>query len=335
MRKYFVVVLLVLAGLFSWAAAPVPEHTQQGFAMNTLIRMTVNSNDENLLNRAFELLNRLDNELSMYNPSSDLAAVNALAGKEKYFAPSEVIEAVRGAARVHDITEGVFNPLIGAVTRLWKINQNDGTVPTHEELQAALSLTGIENLEVTDKYIFLKREGSVLDLGGLAKGYASDRLAQFFRDNGVKSGLIDLGGNVYVVGTKQDGSNWRIGIRDPLNPRGRPALVANVHDTAVITSGNYERFKVIDGKRYSHFFDPKTGESVNSDLLSVTIITPDGALADGLATAFMITDMDTSKRILQGLPDVGAVFITQYGISATKNLEGTITGMENQNISFF
>ncbi len=111
--------------------------------------------------------------------------------------------------------------------------------------------------------------------------------------------------------------------------------MANVHDTAVITSGNYERFKVIDGKRYSHFFDPKTGESVNSDLLSVTIITPDGALADGLATAFMITDMDTSKRILQGLPDVGAVFITQYGISATKNLEGTITGMENQNISFF
>ena len=333
MRKYFIVLLLLLAGLFSWAVSPVHEYTQHGFSMNTVIRMSVNSNDDTLLNRAFSLLNQLDNELSMYNPSSDLAAVNASAGKEKYFAPAEVIEAVRSAVRVHDITGGAFNPLIGAVTRLWKINQNDGTIPTSEEIQNALSLTDMNNLEITDKYIFLKREGSVLDLGGLAKGYASDRLAQFFRDNGVKSGLIDLGGNVYVVGTKQDGSNWRIGIRDPLDPRGMPVLVASVHDTSVITSGNYERFKIIDGKRYSHFFDPKTGESVNSDLLSVTIITPDGALADGLATAFMIMDFDTSKQILQGLPDVGAVFITQTGISATKNLEGILTG--TREILFF
>ena len=335
MRKYFVVLLLLLAGLFSWAVSPVHEYTKQGFAMNTLIRMTVNSNDEKLLSRAFDLLNTLDNELSMYNPSSDLAAVNALAGKEKYYAPSDVIEAVRGAVRVYDITGGVFNPLIGAVTRLWKINQNDGKIPTHEEIEAALSLTDMNNLEITDEYILLKREGSVLDLGGLAKGYASDRLAQFFRDNGVKSGLIDLGGNVYVVGKKQDGSNWRIGIRDPLDPRGMPGLVASVHDTSVITSGNYERFKVIDGKRYSHFFDPKTGESVNSDLLSVTIITPDGTLADGLATAFMIMDFDTSRKILQGLPEVGAVFITQSDIRATKNLEGIVAPIGSQNITYF
>lgn len=329
MRKFFVVAVLLLVVLVSWAASPVHEYSRAGFAMNTLIRMSVNAGDDEVLDGAFALLAELDNQLSMYNPSSDLAEVNSLAGKEKYFAPSDVINAVKGALRVHDLTNGVFNPLIGAVTKLWRINSNDGTLPTSNDMANALSLTDINNLEVSDTYIFLKKEGAVLDLGGIAKGYASDRIAAFFRDNGVTSGLMDLGGNVYVVGKKQDGSDWRIGIRAPLNPRSTPAVVLNVHDTSVITSGNYERYKVIDDKRYSHFFDPKTGESINSDLLSVTVITPDGTLADGLATAFMITSFDSSKKVLQGLPEVGAVFITQYGISATRNLEGVITYPES------
>lgn len=327
MKKFFAVIVLLLLAVSAWAVGQ--SYSQQGFAMNTLISMSA---DKNIIHEAYALLYELDNQLSMYNSSSDLAKVNSLAGKEKYHAPEDVINAVREAVNVHELTGGVFNPLIGAVTNLWKINRNDGKIPTQQELQEALSLTDTGILELGKDYIYLRKKGAVLDLGGLAKGYASDRLAQFFRDNGATSALIDLGGNVYTVGHKQDGSDWRIGVRNPLNPQG-VAVILSVHDTAVITSGNYERYKVIDGKRYSHFFDPSTGESVNSSLLSVTVITPNGALADGLATAFMIMGQERAKTVLEKIPDVGAIFITNDTITATSNLKDIV--LRADNISYF
>ena len=311
-RKYLVASLLILAGLFSWAIAPVPEVSRNGFAMNTLIRMTAYTKDDSIIDEAFSLLDELDSQLSMYNPSSDLSRVNSQAGLGKVSVPPSVIEAVRDSRRLYEITGGIFNPLIGAVTRLWKINRADNTVPSSESLDAAIALTDIGGLDISDEYIFLKNRGSIIDLGGIAKGYASRKIADLFRDKGVTSGLIDLGGNIYVVGAKPDGDNWRIGVRDPLKPTGSPAMALSVNDCSVVTSGGYERFKVVDGKRYSHFFDPKTGESVMSDVLSVTLVTPDGSLADGLATAFMIAGVDESVRILGRIsPMPGAIFIRE------------------------
>ena len=331
-RKYIIAALLILAGLFSLAFAPVPEVSRNGLAMNTLIRMTAYTKDNTLLDDAYSLLAELDNQLSMYNPSSDISRINSRAGIEKVNVPPSVVEAVRDSRRLYDITGGIFNPLIGAVTKLWKINRADNTVPSKESLDIALGLSKIENLDIADNYISLKQKGCVIDLGGIAKGYASYKIAELFRSRGVSSGLIDLGGNIYVVGTKPDGGQWKIGIRNPLSPSGEPALVLSVNDTSVVTSGGYERFKVVDGKRYSHFFDPTTGESVMSDLLSATLVTPDGSLADGLATAFMIAGFDKSAKILGTLsPMPGAVFIreTKEGsleILASSNLRGVISG---------
>ena len=311
-RKYIIATLLIIAGLFSWAIAPTHEVTRHGFAMNTLIRISIYTDDDKLIDDAYSLLAELDNQLSMYNPSSDISRINSHAGIEKVNVPPSVIEVVRDSQRLYDVTGGVFNPLIGAVTRLWKINKSDGITPSQESLKAAVSLSDITNLEITDDTIFLRENGCVLDLGGIAKGYASRKIADLLKDRGVKSGLIDLGGNIYVVGKKIDGEDWRIGVRDPLDPLKTPALAMSVNDCAVVTSGGYERFKIVDGKRYSHFFDPKTGESVMSDVLSVTLVTSDGSLADGLATAFMIAGVEKSAKILEKLsPMPGVVFIRE------------------------
>ncbi|MBQ7153959.1 MAG: FAD:protein FMN transferase [Synergistaceae bacterium] len=338
-RKYIVAALLVLAGIFSWAIAPVPEVSRQGFAMNTLIRMTFSTKDEAVLDDAYSLLHELDAELSMYNPSSDISRINSGAGVERVNVPASVVEVVRDSVRVYELTEGVFNPLIGAVTRLWKINRADNTVPSREELDAVLGLSGIENLEIGDDYVYLKSKGCVLDLGGIAKGYASKKIADLAKSRGVTSGLIDLGGNIYAVGKKTDGETWKIGVRDPLEPAGNPELALSVEDCAVITSGGYERFKVVDGKRYSHFFDPKTGESVMSDVLSVTIVTPDGSLGDGLATAFMIAGVDESVRLLGKMQDApGVIFIREKDggpeILASMNLKDKIFRSAH-NVKFF
>ena len=328
-RKYIVAGLLVLAGLLSWAIAPVPEVSRSSFAMNTLIRMTFSTKDEGVLDDAYALLHELDASLSMYNPSSDISRITANAGAERVKVPAHVAEAVKDSMRLYDLTEGLFNPLIGAVTRLWKINRQDNTVPSREELDAVLGLSRIDNLEVNDDSVFLREKGCVIDLGGIAKGYASKKIADLAKSRGVKSGLIDLGGNIYAVGRKTDGETWKIGVRNPLNPQGAPELALSVEDCAVITSGGYERFKVVDGKRYTHFFDPKTGESVMSDLLSVTVVTPDGSLGDGLATAFMIAGLDESVRLLAKMENApGVVFIREKDgepeVLATENLKDSV-----------
>ncbi|MBQ6971928.1 MAG: FAD:protein FMN transferase [Synergistaceae bacterium] len=314
--------LLVCAGFLSLALREPEEFTRSGMAMNTIIRMTVYGHDDSPLNDAFSLLDELDRRLSMYNPSSDISRINS---GSTFRANTHTVNAIIDAIKLHEITGGVFSPLIGTVTRLWKINQADGKIPSPESLDAAIKLSDIRSLTVSGDTVSLT-PGSVLDLGGMAKGYASTEIARLLKERGIKSALLDLGGNVHVVGGKVDGSAWRIGVRNPLQPVGNPALVVDVKDCAVITSGNYERFKEVDGKKYSHFFDTKTGQSVMSDLLSVTVISSDGSLADGLATAFMITGVDKALAILRDMSNPpGVIFITQEGITATSNLRTVIT----------
>ena len=321
-RKLFIAfrvsLLIIIAGFIFFLLRPlhvqlrpVPEHTRQGLAMNTVITMRVFSRDDKILDSAYDMLNKLDKLLSMYDNDSQISRINALAGLEKFHADSEVLEVVNDSLRLYELTGGIFNPLIGSVTRLWKINRQEGNKPSQDSLNAAIALSDINNLELDNDSIYLKNKGCVLDLGGIAKGYASKKIADMLRARGVRSGILDLGGNIYAIGSNK-GSKWRIGVRDPLEPSGSPALVVHVEDSSVITSGNYERFKIIDGRKYSHFFDVKSGESVQSDLLSATLITPDGSLADGLATAFMIAGSEKSINILKKLsPEPGVVLIRQ------------------------
>ena len=325
-RKIIVALVLILAGLLSLRLREPEEFTRNTTAMNTLIRITFYGHDDSPLDDALSLLDEIDKRLSMYNPSSDISLININAGIKEVTPSPYALEAVSDAMKLHEITKGVFNPLIGPVTRLWKINSAGGKIPSKESLDHAVKLSEIRNISVSDDKIFLRERGCVIDLGGIAKGYASAKISQLLKDKGVKSAIIDLGGNVHTVGAKVDGSSWRIGIRNPLQPVGVPALVVDVKDCAVITSGNYERYKTIDGKKYSHFFDPLTGESVNSDLLSVTVISENGSLADGLATAFMITGVNKALEILHDMSNPpGVVFITQEGIIATSNLRSVIT----------
>ena len=323
--KIITAIFLVCAGFLSLSLRGSEEFTRSGMSMNTIIRITAYGSDD-VLDEAFALLDELDRKLSMYNSSSDISRINESSGIREISADSHTLNAVNDAVKLYEITGGVFNPLIGAVTKLWKINQSGGKIPSPESLDKAVNLAGIQNLKVSEGSVYLREKGCILDLGGIAKGYASTAISKLMKERGIKSAIIDLGGNVQVLGSKPDGSAWRIGVRNPLEPMGTPALVVDVRDCAVITSGNYERFKIIDGKKYSHFFNPLTGESVNSDLLSVTVISSDGSLADGLATAFMIMGVDKALEVLavKNIP-AGAIFITQEGITATSNLRSVIT----------
>ena len=333
-RKYIIAVLFILAGILSYYLRHEETFSRSDMAMNTLIRMNIKAHDDSVLDYAFNLLHELDDSLSMYNPSSDISRINSNAGISNVIVPDYVADVIKKACSLYDMTDGVFNPLIGAVTRLWKINQKDGIIPSRESIDDAVKLTDIQNLVMNDKSVFLKHKGCVIDLGGIAKGYAGDMIAKVFRDKGIKSALIDLGGNICVIGNNFKGELWKVGIRDPFEPGTAPALVVHVLDANVITSGNYERFKIVDGKKFSHFFNPRTGESVMNDLLSVTVIDPDGALADGLATAFMAMGFNDARTLAQRL-NVKAVLIrNDRTIHASESLRDTVSGNKFQ-IEFF
>lgn len=318
-------ILLGLAAL--WPAQERPMEAQRdGLAMNTVIRLRVaglpRAEAEAALDWAFALLTSLDHELSIYDEGSDLSRVNRSAGGSPVAVPPDVFAAVSRAAEACRTTEGVFNPLIGPVTKLWRINRRQAdpgsqafVLPQQASLDALLPLTDPEGLELLPgppPAIRLKRAGAMLDLGGIAKGYASARIAEGLSRRGVPAALIDLGGNVQLLGGR-NGSPWNIGIRDPLSDGGGPLLALAVRDTAVITSGAYERYKVIDGVRYSHFFDPRTGHPVRNDMLSATLVTPDGALGDALATSFMIMGSARSMEFLRAHPELDAVLVRRRG----------------------
>ena len=319
--------LALLLGLVAlWPQERPVGARRDGLAMNTVIRLRVeglpSAEAEAALDWAFGLLTSLDHELSIYDEGSDLSRVNRSAGGSPVTVPPDVFAAVSRAAEACRTTEGVFNPLIGPVTKLWRINRRQAdpesqafALPQQASLDALLPLTDPEGLELLPgppPAIRLKRAGAVLDLSGIAKGYASARIAEGLSRRGVPAALIDLGGNVQLLGDR-NGSPWNIGIRDPLSDGGGPLLALAVRDTAVITSGAYERYKVIDGVRYSHFFDPRTGRPVRNDMLSATLVTPDGALGDALATSFMIMGSARSMEFLRAHPELGAVLVRRRG----------------------
>lgn len=314
-------VLALLLGLVAlWPQERPVGARRDGLAMNTVIQLRVEglpkAEAEAALDWAFGLLTSLDHELSIYDEGSDLSRVNRSAGGGPVTVPLDVFAAVSRAVEACHTTGGVFNPLIGPVTKLWRINRRQTdpqafVLPQQASLDALLPLTDPEGLELLPgppPAIRLKRAGAMLDLSGIAKGYASARIAEGLSRRDVPAALIDLGGNVQLLGDR-NGSPWNIGIRDPLSDGGGPLLALAVRDTAVITSGAYERYKVIDGVRYSHFFDPRTGQPVRNDMLSATLVTPDGALGDALATSFMIMGSARSMEFLRAHPELGAVLV--------------------------
>ena len=298
---------------------------------------------DNVLDEAFRLLNVLNGQLSLFQEDSAVARINGSAGGEPETVSPDVFAVIDTALRICGLTGGAFNPLVGPLTKLWKINRQPFSdaesadlharmrfrLPEAASIDALLPLTRIDNLEtLSPDRVYLRQKGCMLDLGGIAKGYASLRLARLMRERGVPSALIDLGGNIYVVGSQPGGLPWNIGIRDPKDTRGGAIAVLSVADTAVVTSGTYERFKLIDGVRYSHFFDPATGYPVRNSLLSATLVTPDGTLADALATAFMVMGTERTLEFLKDRPELGAILILDEDegvkILATRNLEGRL-----------
>lgn len=258
--------------------------TKQLFAMDTFMSFTAyGKNCEKAVDAAIDEVERLDALLSTGKETSEVSRINAAGGGE---VSEDTAVILQEAMEVYQRTEGLFDVSIYPLMELWGFSSQEYHVPTREELLEVLSLVDASKIAFDGTYIKLL-EGQRIDFGGIAKGYTSARVMDVFQEYGIHSGMVTLGGNVQVLNKKLDGSKWQVAIRDPEH-EGKILGVLGVENQAVITSGGYERYFEEDGETYIHILNPRTGYPADKDLISVTVISEDGMLADALSTSLYL-----------------------------------------------
>lgn len=307
--------IFLTAAFFSQSCAEgEKEYHKADFALGTVCSVKIYTNKggrevEKIFGKVFSELNRLEEIFSANSGHSVLQNVNDNAGKKSVEVPAELYSLLERAVYFAQKTDSAFNPAIGAVVKLWNIGMENPSVPTEENLKKALKKIDYKKIELKNGSVFLTEEGMQLDLGGIAKGYAADCIKTILLGEGIERGIIDLGGNVCTIGLKQDGSPWRVGIRNPVigNDRSSAAYL-EVSDKTVVTSGDYERFFEKDGKIYHHILSSKTGYPAENDLRAVTIVADTSADADALSTSFFVLGLEKSLQLIKSFPGVSAAF---------------------------
>ncbi len=319
MRK-FSILFMTVAVLFCSACDFDSKADSEFFAMDTIMSITAyGSNSQSAVSAAENEINRLDKLLSVQNENSEIFKLNR---DKSINASADTVTLLKRAMNFYTLTDGAFDITTEPLTRAWGFYSGlEKRVPSQNEIDNALKTVGAEHINIDNKNITLD-ENTSLDLGGIAKGYASAKTAQIFKENGVSSALISLGGNVRVVGSKPDGSDWSVAITDPDDNSKQVGTLA-VRDTAVVTSGSYQRYFEENGHIYHHIIDTETGYPAQSGLKSVTVVSEDDTLADALSTGLFVMGLEKSSKLYSKNSALfGAVFVTDKNeIYITDNLE--------------
>ena len=243
--------------------------------------------------KASARINELDGMLSTGNSDSEVSKLNS---EKKLKLSEDVGNIMERSLEISESTGGVFNPAIYPIMQLWGFDTKNYKVPNKKELESTLKNINESKIKYDSKTRVAKLDKKMkIDFGGIAKGYTSSEVMKVFKNNGIKSGLVSLGGNVQALGAKPDGSKWKVAVQNPDSDESYIGVLEIV-GKAVITSGGYERYFEKDGKTYHHIIDPATGYPADSGLKSVTIISSDGTLADGLSTSLFIMGIDKAKE---------------------------------------
>lgn len=298
------------------------EASKDIFAMDTYMTVTAyGENAEVAVDAAQAEIERLDALLSTGDADSEIAKLNADGSAELSEDAGYLTER---ALELYQKTDGAFDIAIYPVMEAWGFPTQNFQVPSQNTLDQLLPLTDAGNIsyDKETKKISFGVEGMKIDLGGIAKGYTSSRIMDIYKDNGITSGLVNLGGNVQALGTKTDGTKWKIAVQSPDDTEDYLGILS-VQDKAVITSGGYERYFEQDGVTYHHIIDPKTGYPAESGLVSVTIVSEDGTLADGLSTSLFIMGKEKAADFWrEHKDDFDAILMSDDGtLYVTEGLE--------------
>ena len=285
------------------------------FVMGTILEFRLYCNDKEVCDKAileaYSEVKRLDDIFSNYKNNSVLSRVNSFAGDGRISVPQEFIELTRRAIFFSGLTDGAFDITVGKAIEIWSVGEQKNLMPNRDEIQKAQDCIGFGKIKLypMEKQIELESPCLSLDFGGIGKGYALDRAVRILRSYGIKRGIVNFGGNIYAMQPPPGEDGWDVGIRHPRD-EDEVLTLLKVEDVAVSTSGDYERYFEVNGRRFSHIIDPRDGLPVES-VPSVTVIAKDATDADALSTAFSVMKRDKAIRFIEGLKDVGVMIVRE------------------------
>lgn len=309
-------ILLVLAAAAGLSGCSEEAASGEIFLMSTVItQMSVyGPQSGEAVEAVNDLLRELDQKLSLYQEDSEINRINRAAGEAPVSVSDYTFRLLQEAKGYSELSGGRFDITIAPVSLLWGIDTDHARIPEPDGLAQALQLVDYRKLILNEEEqtAFLEREGMSIDLGGIAKGYMAAAIGETYAAYGVTGALVSVGGNICTYGRKPSGEPFVLGIRDPLQESANAILgkLEVTGNTVVATSGAYERYLEQDGVRYHHILDPQTGYPAETDLLSVTVVSADGGLADFLSTTLFMAGRETVKEYLDH-PDFQVIAVDQ------------------------
>lgn len=322
-------VLVIFALLYGKKQQMMEPITATEFKLNTVVKITIyDSKDEKLLEEAMALCDKYEKIFSRTRTDSELYQLNAgtLPQEDGYFLLSEeCAELIRKGLYYSEMSDGAFDITVEPLSSLWDFTSGEKILPKKEEIEEGKKKVGYQDVEMDGNRIRFAKEGMGLELGAIAKGYIADKIKEFLVDQGVESAIIDLGGNVLCIGERPDGAAFRVGIQKPFADRNETVGTAEIIDRSVVSSGVYERYFEKDGKLYHHILNPQDGYPYENGLVSVTIFSEESVDGDGLSTTCFALGLEKGMELINGLPDVQAIFITEDGeLHFSENFEKKI-----------
>lgn len=297
------------------------------YSMDTIIKIDIwGINKEKIANEIEKEINYLASLFDDYNPNSEVSKINANAGIKPVKVSDDTLEIIKKAKEMYEKTDGAFNIMIAPVLRIWGFKDQNYRVPTPSEIKQALTLTDINDLVINSDEVFLKKKGEAIDLGGIAKGYALDKIKVIIEKNKPTKAVVNMGGDVYVYSTDPN-RIFKIGIKNPRS-NGVIAILELKSGNFVATSGDYERYFELNGERYCHIIDPISGSPAKI-LFSATAITKEGYVGDALSTAFFILGKDKALKLALELDAQAVLVDPSLNVYYSKSLSGSIT-IENR-----
>ncbi len=318
------VVIALSIGLILRSRVADSTTQQTHFMMDTIVEIRATGpRSEDAVDRAFAEIQLIEKLFSRFIPEGDVARINENAGNWVTVS-IETIDLIEKGISYGEITQGTFDITIGGLLTLWGFGTEQYRVPTDQELAQVMETVDYRNIEINRNSRQVRiPAGSMLDLGGIAKGYAVDRARDVLRENRIDNGLINAGGDIVTLGKRPDGNPWRVGVQNPMDTTSILAIVP-LSDSTVVTSGDYQRFFTENGLRFHHIIDPSTGFPAEG-VISVTIVAASATVADVFSTAVFILGVDDGQKLIETLDDIEAIIVDAQGqVWVSSGLEGQI-----------
>ena len=274
------------------------------------------------VNMAFDEVTRIEHLISDWIPTTQISKVNQQAGIAAVKVDLEVFELVERALKISKLTDGAFDISYASMDKIWKFDGSMKTMPTEEAIKKSVAKVGYEHilLDANNTTIFLEKEGMKLGLGGIGQGYIADKIKALLQKNGCTSGLVNVSGDINTWGKQPNGADWSVGIVNPMN-KNKVFATFPLYDSAVETSGSYEKYVTFNGKRYSHIIDPRTGYPATG-IVSVSVFAKQTELADALATGIFVLGVEVGLDLVNQLKGIGCIIVDEKGaIHASKNID--------------